>query len=73
METLTRLKNTDMMALETWHFPLYSVEFDAGMWVSDVDDRIAVSLTLTPYKSVLTGWNIILISRSKRKTGHEII
>lgn len=39
-----RLENTNiMMACEKLGIPTYSVEFDAGMWVSDVDDRIAVS------------------------------
>ncbi len=39
-----RLENTNiMMACEKLGIPTYSVEFDAGMWLSDVDDRIAVS------------------------------
>lgn len=39
-----RLENTNiMMACEKLDIPTYSVEFDTGMWVSDVDDRIAVS------------------------------
>jgi hypothetical protein len=39
-----RLENTNiMMACEKLGIPTYSVEFDAGMWISDVDDRIAVS------------------------------
>lgn len=44
MERGHRLENTNiMMACEKLGIPPYSVEFDAGMWVSDVDDRIAVS------------------------------
>lgn len=44
MERGHRLENTNiMMACEKLGIPIYSVEFDAGMWVSDVDDRIAVS------------------------------
>lgn len=44
MERGHRLENTNiMMACEKLGIPTYSVEFDAGMWVSDVDDRIAVS------------------------------
>ena len=44
MERGHRLENTNiMLACEKLDIPPYSVEFDAGMWVSDVDDRIAVS------------------------------
>lgn len=44
MERGHRLENTNiMMACEKLGIPTYSVEFDTGMWVSDVDDRIAVS------------------------------
>lgn len=44
MERGHRLENTNiMMACEKLGISIYSVEFDAGMWVSDVDDRIAVS------------------------------
>lgn len=44
MERGHRLENTNiMMACEKLGIHPYSVEFDAGMWVSDVDDRIAVS------------------------------
>lgn len=44
MERGHRLENTNiMLACEKLGIPTYSVEFDAGMWVSDVDDRIAVS------------------------------
>lgn len=44
MERGHRLENTNiMMACEKLGISTYSVEFDAGMWVSDVDDRIAVS------------------------------
>lgn len=44
MERGHRLENTNiMMACEKLGIPPYSVEFDTGMWVSDVDDRIAVS------------------------------
>lgn len=44
MERGHRLENTNiMMACEKLGIPTYLVEFDAGMWVSDVDDRIAVS------------------------------
>lgn len=44
MERGHRLENTNiMMACEKLGISIYSVEFDTGMWVSDVDDRIAVS------------------------------
>lgn len=44
MERGHRLENTNiMMACEKLGISPYSVEFDTGMWVSDVDDRIAVS------------------------------
>lgn len=44
MERGHRLENTNiMMACEKLDIPTEIVEFDAGMWVSDVDDRIAVS------------------------------
>lgn len=44
MERGHRLENTNiMMACEKLDIPTDSVEFDTGMWVSDVDDRIAVS------------------------------
>lgn len=44
MERGHRLENTNiMMACEKLGIPTYIVEFDTGMWVSDVDDRIAVS------------------------------
>lgn len=44
MERGHRLENTNiMMACEKLDIPTYIVEFDPGMWVSDVDDRIAVS------------------------------
>lgn len=44
MERGHRLENTNiMMACEKFDISPYTVEFDAGMWISDVDDRIAVS------------------------------
>lgn len=44
MERGHRLENTNiMMACEKLGIHPYIVEFDTGMWVSDVDDRIAVS------------------------------
>lgn len=44
MERGHRLENTNiMMACEKLDISPDIVEFDAGMWVSDVDDRIAVS------------------------------
>lgn len=44
MERGHRLENTNiMMACEKFDISLDVVEFDTGMWVSDVDDRIAVS------------------------------
>lgn len=44
MERGHRLENTNiMMACEKFDIPPDVVEFDTGMWVSDVDDRIAVS------------------------------
>lgn len=44
MERGHRLENANiMMACEKLHISPDVVEFDAGMWVSDVDDRIAVS------------------------------
>lgn len=44
MERGHRLENTNiMMACEKLDIPTDIVEFDTGMWVSDVDDRIAVS------------------------------
>lgn len=44
MERGHRLENTNiMMACEKFDISPDVVEFDAGMWVSDVDDRIAVS------------------------------
>lgn len=44
MERGHRLENTNiMMACEKLDIPTDVVEFDTGMWVSDVDDRIAVS------------------------------
>lgn len=44
MEHGHRLENTNiMMACEKLGIPTDIVEFDTGMWVSDVDDRIAVS------------------------------
>ena len=44
MERGHRLENTNiMMACEKFDISPDVVEFDTGMWVSDVDDRIAVS------------------------------
>lgn len=44
MERGHRLENTNiMMACEKFDISPDIVEFDTGMWVSDVDDRIAVS------------------------------
>lgn len=44
MERGHRLENTNiMMACEKFDISPNVVEFDTGMWVSDVDDRIAVS------------------------------
>lgn len=44
MERGHRLENTNiMMACEKLDISTDVVEFDTGMWVSDVDDRIAVS------------------------------
>lgn len=44
MERGHRLENTNiMMACEKFDISSDVVEFDTGMWVSDVDDRIAVS------------------------------
>lgn len=44
MERGHRLEKTNiMMACEKLDIPTDVVEFDTGMWVSDVDDRIAVS------------------------------
>ena len=44
MERGHRLENTNiMMACEKLDISPDVVEFDTGMWVSDVDDRIAVS------------------------------
>lgn len=44
MERGHRLENTNiMMACEKFNISPDVVEFDTGMWVSDVDDRIAVS------------------------------
>ena len=44
MERGRRLENTNiMMACEKFDISPDVVEFDTGMWVSDVDDRIAVS------------------------------
>lgn len=44
MERGHRLENTNiMMACEKFDISTDIVEFDTGMWVSDVDDRIAVS------------------------------
>lgn len=44
MERGHRLENTNiMMACEKFDISSDVVEFDTGMWISDVDDRIAVS------------------------------
>ena len=44
MERGHRLENPNiMLACEKLDIPTDTVEFDTGMWVSDVDDRIAVS------------------------------
>lgn len=74
MERGHRLENTNiMMACEKLDISTDVVEFDTGMWVSDVDDRIAVSPdAYTNRKSILMDLCIIQELLLRQKPWHEI-